>query len=54
MRVNVNQLLAFTISALSLLLMVVNYQDSDTAAAWAVSMSGWITVYLSELSRHRG
>ena len=54
MNVNVNQLLAFTISALSLLLMVVNYQDSALAAAWAVSMTGWMTVYLTELSRHRG
>jgi len=54
MNVNVNQLLAFTISALSLLLMVVNYQDSATAAAWAVSMTGWITVYLSGMNKRRG
>jgi hypothetical protein len=51
---NVNQLLAFTIATLSLMLMVVHRQDPDTAAAWAVSMTGWMTVYLTELSRHRG
>jgi hypothetical protein len=51
---NINQLLAFTISALSLMLMIVNYQTPATAAAWAVALSGWMTVYLTELSRHRG
>jgi hypothetical protein len=51
---NVNQLLAFTIATLSLMLMVVHRQDPDTAAAWAVSMTGWITVYLSGMNKRRG
>jgi len=51
---NVNQFLAFVVTALSLALLIVNYQDPATAAAWAVAMTGWMTVYLSELSKHRG
>jgi hypothetical protein len=54
MHVNVNQLLVFTISALSLMLMIVNYQNPATAAAWAVSMTGWITVYLTGMNKRRG